>query len=64
MLEPAPQELVYLLASKELKMRTGILELPLDLLGTENNLAVERGVWISRIFVLGRSVGLRSICST
>lgn len=47
--EPKPQQLVRLLASQELRIRTGILELPIKLLGTEANLAVELGVGYQNI---------------
>ncbi len=44
MSEPSPQELVALLARQELRIRTGVLELPIELLGCEDNLAVGLGV--------------------
>ena len=47
--ESTPQQLVQLLASQELRIRTGILELPIKLLGAEANLAVELGVGYQNI---------------
>jgi len=49
--EPSPRELVELLARNELRIRTGILELPVEALGTESDLAV------------GLGVGYRDICA-
>ncbi len=44
MSETSPQDLVALLARQELRIRTGVLELPVELLGSEDNLAVSLGV--------------------
>ena len=42
--EPSPQVLVELLARNELRIRTGVLELPVGILGKECDLAVSLGV--------------------
>jgi hypothetical protein len=42
--EPSPQDLADLLAHNELRIRTGILELPIKLVGGEVDLAVALGV--------------------
>ena len=42
--EPTPSALVRLLIQPELRIRTGILELPLDAFGNEPDLAVQLGV--------------------
>jgi hypothetical protein len=51
MSEMTPQKLVNLLATNELRIRTGILEVPVEALGSENNIAVALGV------------GFRDICA-
>ncbi len=51
MAEPTPLALVDLLGRRELRIRTGILELPVETIGNESNLAV------------GLGVGWRDICA-
>jgi len=50
MREMNPQRLVHLLATNELRIRTGVLEVPVETLGSESNIAVSL------------EVGFRDVC--